>query len=62
MLEHLRAICTTLADHSRDMRERVSSIERRVALIHGDIANIHSRLDDCANRLDRRLDGDHAPV
>ena len=56
VLEHLRAIRATLEKVERDLgdvRHRVGSIERHLAILQSDIANVHLRLDHQGDRLDR---------
>ena len=56
VLEHLRAIRTTLDKVERefvDVRQRVGSIERHLANLQSDMANVHLRLDHQGDRLDR---------
>ena len=53
VLEHLRAIRTTLENIERelgDVRHRVGSMERHLANLQTDIANVHLRLDHQGDR------------
>ena len=68
VLEHSRAIRAdvgTLRDDMRDLRQRVSSMERHLVSIQSDVANIHQRLDthgDRLARIERRLELADAPA
>ena len=56
VIEHLRAIRTTLGNIERelgDVRHRVSSMERHLANLQSDMANVHLRLDNQGERLGR---------
>lgn len=68
VLEHLPAIRSdvgTLRDDMRDLRQRVSSMERHLVNIQSDVADIHQRLDthgDRLARIERRLELADAPA
>ena len=65
VLDHLRAIRADMGavrDDVRDLRQRVSSMERHLAHIRSDIANVQGRLDAHGDRLERRLELADAPA
>ena len=56
VLEHLKAIQTTLARHGEQLTmiiDRVGSLERRVADLHSDFVNLSVRVDSIDARLER---------
>jgi len=56
VLEHLRAIRGTLAQHTEEfhfLRERMNSIERQAAGLHSDGATVNAQLESIKKRLER---------
>ena len=68
VLEHLRAIRQRVDDVAGDMREmkgRMSSLERHMALTQTDIAELRHTLDrqgERLSRIEKRLDLTDAPA
>lgn len=68
VLEHLRAIRATLAEHGERLDRieiRMGSLEKYQALFHADLVAANVRLDQIAQRADRierRLELSDAPT
>ncbi len=62
VLEHLKAIRSTLDDHGRqfvELTNRMGRVEREIANLHTDFASLSVRLDGqnpCLERIEKRLE------
>lgn len=52
-LRHIRSKVDLLAEETRDIKYRITSLEHQVASVHTDMALVHSRIDRVDDRLSR---------